>query len=52
MEEFINHQKQLIETEKKLDVESTLELLSSLTPKQLQKKGLALVGLKAAGVFV
>lgn len=49
MEKFINHQIQLVETEKKIDIEDTQKLLSSLTPIQLQKRGVALINLKVTG---
>ncbi|KAI8973349.1 hypothetical protein BDF20DRAFT_881898, partial [Mycotypha africana] len=49
MEEFIQHQIKLIETERQIDVEDTLKLLSSYTPIQLQRKGVALIGLKVTG---
>lgn len=49
MEEFIAHQIELVETERKIDVEETLKLLSAYAPIQLQKRGVALVGLKVTG---
>lgn len=49
MEKFIEHQIQLIETERKIDVEDTLKLLSAYAPIQLQRRGVALVGLKVTG---
>ncbi|KAI9493302.1 P-loop containing nucleoside triphosphate hydrolase protein [Zychaea mexicana] len=50
MEEFINHQINLVEKEKQVDVEDTLKMLSSFTPVQLQKRGVALIGLKVTGM--
>lgn len=49
MEEFIAHQIELVETERKVDVEETVKLLSSYAPIQLQRRGIALVGLKVTG---
>ncbi|CEP12707.1 hypothetical protein [Parasitella parasitica] len=46
MEKFIAHQIKLVETERKIDVEDTLKLLSAYAPIQLQRRGVALVGLK------
>lgn len=50
MEKFVEHLVQLIETERKIDVEETTKLLSSYAPIQLQKRGVALVGLKVTGI--
>ncbi|KAG1461125.1 hypothetical protein G6F46_001085 [Rhizopus delemar] len=50
MEEFIAHQIELVETERKVDVEETVKLLSSYAPIQLQRRGIALVGLKVTGM--
>lgn len=50
MERFIAHQKELIETERRVDVEETIKLLSSYAPIQLQRRGIALVGLKITGI--
>ncbi|KAL4211790.1 hypothetical protein CU097_006702 [Rhizopus azygosporus] len=50
MEKFIAHQRELIETERKVDVEETIKLLSSYAPIQLQRRGIALVGLKITGM--
>lgn len=50
MEKFIAHQRELIETERKVDVEETIKLLSSYAPIQLQRRGIALVGLKITGI--
>ncbi|CEG77559.1 hypothetical protein RMATCC62417_12286 [Rhizopus microsporus] len=50
MENFIAHQRKLIETERKVDVEETIKLLSSYAPIQLQRRGIALVGLKITGM--
>lgn len=49
MDAFIEHQVKLVEKEKQIDVEDTLQLLSSFTPIQLQKRGVALIGLKVTG---
>lgn len=49
MEKFIAHQIELVETERKIDVEETLKLLSAYAPIQLQKRGVALIGLKVTG---
>lgn len=49
MEKFIAHQIDLVETERKIDVEETLKLLSAYAPNQLQKRGVALIGLKVTG---
>lgn len=49
MEKFIEHLVKLIETERKIDVEETTKLLSTYAPIQLQKRGVALVGLKVTG---
>jgi hypothetical protein len=49
MEKFIAHQVQLVETEQRIDVEDTLKLLSAYAPIQLQRRGVALVGLKVTG---
>jgi DNA polymerase alpha-associated DNA helicase A len=49
MEKFIAHQVQLVETERRIDVEDTLKLLSAYAPIQLQRRGVALVGLKVTG---
>ncbi|KAF1804809.1 P-loop containing nucleoside triphosphate hydrolase protein [Mucor lusitanicus] len=50
MEKFIAHQIQLVETERKIDVEDTQKLLSAYAPIQLQRRGVALVGLKVTGM--
>ncbi|CEG64601.1 hypothetical protein RMATCC62417_01544 [Rhizopus microsporus] len=50
MEKFIAHQRELIEIERKVDVEETIKLLSSYAPIQLQRRGIALVGLKITGM--
>ncbi|KAI8646939.1 P-loop containing nucleoside triphosphate hydrolase protein [Parasitella parasitica] len=50
MEKFIAHQIKLVETERKIDVEDTLKLLSAYAPIQLQRRGVALVGLKVTGI--
>lgn len=50
MEKFIAHQIELVETERKIDVEETLKLLSAYAPNQLQKRGVALIGLKVTGM--
>ncbi|CAO3620166.1 unnamed protein product [Mucor fragilis] len=50
MEKFIAHQVQLVETERKIDVEDTQKLLSAYAPIQLQRRGVALVGLKVTGM--
>ncbi|KAL0096521.1 hypothetical protein J3Q64DRAFT_1692963 [Phycomyces blakesleeanus] len=50
MEKFIDHQISLIQQEKTIDVEETSKLLSTYTPLQLQKRGLALIGLKVTGM--
>ncbi|GAN10114.1 DNA helicase protein [Mucor ambiguus] len=50
MEKFIAHQIQLVETERKIDVEDTQRLLSAYAPIQLQRRGVALVGLKVTGM--
>ncbi|KAI7894415.1 P-loop containing nucleoside triphosphate hydrolase protein [Mucor mucedo] len=50
MEKFIAHQIELVETERKIDVEDTLKLLSAYAPIQLQRRGVALVGLKVTGM--
>ncbi|KAI8096109.1 hypothetical protein BDF21DRAFT_407478 [Thamnidium elegans] len=50
MEKFIAHQIKLVETERKIDVEDTLKLLSAYAPIQLQRRGVALVGLKVTGL--
>ncbi|KAL9545769.1 hypothetical protein PS6_008041 [Mucor atramentarius] len=52
MEKFIAHQIQLVETERKIDVEDTQKLLSAYAPIQLQRRGVALVGLKVTGDIV
>jgi hypothetical protein len=52
MEKFVGHLVQLIETERKIDVEETMKLLSSYAPIQLQKRGVALVGLKVTGIVI
>lgn len=52
MEKFIAHQIELVETERKIDVEDTLKLLSAYAPIQLQRRGVALVGLKVTGKFL
>lgn len=49
MEEFINHQINLVETEKKVDVDETVKMLSMFSPVQLQKRGVALIGLRVSG---
>lgn len=51
MEKFIAHQIQLVETERKIDVEDTQKLLSAYAPIQLQRRGVALVGLKVTGRY-
>lgn len=51
MDKFIAHQIDLVETERKIDVEDTLKLLSAYAPIQLQRRGDALVGLKVTGLF-
>ncbi|CAO3635804.1 unnamed protein product [Cunninghamella blakesleeana] len=50
MEEFINHQITLVQEEKRIDVEDTQKLLSTFTPSQLQKRGVALLGLRVTGM--
>lgn len=50
MEKFIAHQIELVETERKIDLEDTLKLLSAYAPIQLQRRGVALVGLKVTGI--
>ncbi|KAK4519577.1 Amino acid transporter [Mucor velutinosus] len=50
MEKFVAHQIQLVETERKIDVEDTQKLLSAYAPIQLQRRGVALVGLKVTGM--
>lgn len=50
MEKFIAHQIELVETERKVDLEDTLKLLSAYAPIQLQRRGVALVGLKVTGI--
>lgn len=49
MEKFIAHQIELVEIERRIDVEDTLKLLSAYAPIQLQRRGVALVGLKVTG---
>jgi hypothetical protein len=49
MEAFIDHQVQLVQEEKRIDVEDTQKLLSSYSPIQLQKRGMALLGLRVTG---
>jgi hypothetical protein len=51
MEEFIAHQIELVETERKIDAEDTLKLLSAYGPTQLQRRGVALIGLKVTGLI-
>ncbi|KAI7863129.1 AAA domain-containing protein [Spinellus fusiger] len=46
MEKFIEHQISLVKNEQKIDIEETFKLLSTYAPIQLQKRGMALVGLK------
>ncbi|GAB5588111.1 hypothetical protein Unana1_03011 [Umbelopsis nana] len=46
MNEFIDSQIHLIANERKLEVEETARLLSACSPAQLQKRGVALVGLR------
>ncbi|KAG0170817.1 hypothetical protein DFQ28_001640 [Apophysomyces sp. BC1034] len=50
MEAFIDHQIKLVQKEKQVDVEDTAKLLSSHAPAQLQKRGVALIGLKVTGM--
>jgi DNA polymerase alpha-associated DNA helicase A len=50
MEKFIAHQIDLVEAERKIDVEDTQKLLSAYAPIQLQRRGVALVGLKVTGM--
>ncbi|KAI9252807.1 P-loop containing nucleoside triphosphate hydrolase protein [Phascolomyces articulosus] len=50
MEDFINHQINLVETERKVDFEETSKMLSMFSPIQLQKRGIALVNLKVSGM--
>ncbi|KAI9024494.1 hypothetical protein CLU79DRAFT_109557 [Phycomyces nitens] len=50
MEKFIDHQISLVQKEKTIDVEETSRLLSTYSPLQLQKRGLALIGLKVTGM--
>jgi hypothetical protein len=49
MEAFIDHQVKLVQEEKRIDVEDTQKLLSSYSPIQLQKRGMALLGLRVTG---
>lgn len=51
MEEFINHQITLVQEEKRIDVEDTQKLLATFTPSQLQKRGVALLGLRVTGKY-
>ncbi|KAF7722103.1 hypothetical protein EC973_003683 [Apophysomyces ossiformis] len=50
MEAFIDHHIKLVQKEKQVDVEDTAKLLSSYAPAQLQKRGVALIGLKVTGM--
>ncbi|SAL98729.1 hypothetical protein [Absidia glauca] len=50
MEAFIDHQVQLVQEEKRIDVEDTQKLLSSYSPIQLQKRGMALLGLRVTAM--
>ncbi|RUP51923.1 AAA domain-containing protein [Jimgerdemannia flammicorona] len=49
MEAFIAHQITLVDKEKKLEVKENADLLSAYAPVQLQKRGVALIGLKVTG---
>ena len=49
MEAFVDHQIALVQKEKEVDVEDTQRLLSAYSPLQLQKRGVALIGLRVTG---
>lgn len=50
MNAFIDSQLDLVANERKLEVEETARLLSACSPAQLQKRGVALVGLRIASM--
>ncbi|KAG2173383.1 hypothetical protein INT44_008735 [Umbelopsis vinacea] len=50
MNAFIDSQLDLVANERKLEVEETTRLLSACSPAQLQKRGVALVGLRIASM--
>ncbi|KAI8970962.1 P-loop containing nucleoside triphosphate hydrolase protein [Pilobolus umbonatus] len=50
VEKFIAHQIELVEAEKKIDFDDTVKLLASYPAAQLQRRGMALVGLRVSGM--